>query len=198
MAIKFVAKALFPTVFGNFELYCFEDEKNNPHFALVKGKIENEKGVVCRIHSKCLTGDALGSLRCDCREQYQKAMRYISKQKKGVLLYLEQEGRGIGLVNKIRAYSLQDQGYDTVEANLKLGFRADEREYSIAAEILKYLKVKSVALITNNPQKIEQLKKLGIKITKRIELKIKGSKYSREYLKTKKEKMGHLIIDEQN
>ncbi|MEM3362004.1 MAG: GTP cyclohydrolase II [Candidatus Anstonellaceae archaeon] len=196
--IKFIAKAFFPTIFGNFELYCFEDREKNAHFAIVRGNIKNKKNVICRIHSKCLTGDALGSIRCDCREQYERAMEYIAKQKAGIMLYLEQEGRGIGIKNKIKAYWLQDRGYDTVEANLKLGFKADERDYEVGAQILKYFKVKSIQLITNNPKKILELEKFGIKVTKRIELPVKGSVYSKKYLKTKKEKLGHLITDEQN
>ncbi|MFN3910167.1 MAG: GTP cyclohydrolase II [Candidatus Anstonellaceae archaeon] len=191
--ISMIAKASFPTVWGKFLLYCFEDHEKKVHLAIVKGDIKNQKEVVCRIHSKCLTGDALGSLRCDCREQYTKAMEYIAKQKKGVLLYLDQEGRGIGLANKIRAYELQDKGLDTIEANLELGFKKDEREYWIAAKILKFLKIKSIAIISNNPIKINQLKGYGIKIAKRILIPIIGSRFSKKYLKTKKEKLGHLL-----
>ena len=195
--IKLIEKVFFPTCWGEFELYAFEDNQFHIHFALAKGKIQNKKNVICRIHSKCLTGDALGSIRCDCRQQYEEAMKYISKKKLGVLIYLDQEGRGIGIKNKIKAYALQDQGYDTVEANLKLGFKADERDFSLAAEILKLLKVKSISLITNNPKKIKELEKNKVRVVKRIALKINGTKYSKKYLQIKKIKLGHMI-NEQN
>jgi GTP cyclohydrolase II len=194
--IKFIEKVFFPTKWGEFDLYTFEDNQKKIHFALVRGNVENKENVVCRIHSKCITGDALGSLRCDCRRQYEKSMEYIAKKNLGVLIYLDQEGRGIGLKNKIKAYALQDQGYDTVEANLKLGFNADERDFSLAAKILKLLKIKSIFLITNNPKKIEELKKNKINIIKRIALKINGTKYSKKYLQTKKIKLGHFINEQ--
>jgi GTP cyclohydrolase II len=194
--IEFIEKAYFPTRWGEFLLYAFEDNKKNIHLAIIKGDVENKEDVPCRIHSKCLTGDALGSLRCDCQEQYQKSMEYIGKSKEGLLLYLDQEGRGIGLKDKIKAYALQDKGMDTIQANLALGHKEDERDYFVAAQILDYLKVKSIALISNNPNKIEQLKRYGINITKRINLKIVGSKFSEKYLKIKKEKMGHKINEQ--
>ena len=153
----------------------------------------NAENVPVRVHSECLTGDVMGSLRCDCRDQLESALRKIGKMEKGILLYMRQEGRGIGLINKIRAYGLQEHGYDTVEANIALGFRDDERDYSVAAHMLESLKVRSIQLITNNPKKIQDLEKNGICVTGRIPHIMQPNKYNRFYLETKATKSGHLI-----
>ncbi len=187
--VNFVAKALLPTRFGRFKVYAFKDNKEKEHLALVKGSYKQP--VLVRIHSKCLTGDTFFSLRCDCRAQLEASLHMISK-KGGVLIYLDQEGRGIGLANKIKAYALQENGKDTVEANIALGFAPDLRDYNIAAEILKFLKIKRIKLITNNPLKIDSLNGHGIKITERIPLKIKANRFNKKYLETKKKRMGHL------
>jgi len=163
------------------------------HAAFVHGDITGESDVPVRLHSECLTGDAIGSLRCDCRDQLEAALSTIGKMPNGILLYLRQEGRGIGFLNKIRAYGLQDYGLDTVEANLALGFRDDERDYSVAAHMLMSLKVKSVRLMTNNPKKINGLVGLGVKVSDRIPLIIPPNQYNRFYLETKQEKSGHLL-----
>ena len=183
------AEASLPTEFGNFKAIVYETEKEN-HLILVNGDIK--ENMLVRVHSQCLTGDTFHSLKCDCQKQLQTAMEKIGKEG-GILLYLNQEGRGIGLANKIKAYKLQEQGMDTVEANEKLGFTADQRDYTEAAKILKDLDIKSIKLLTNNPEKIKGLEEAGIKITERIPLQIPSTKHSEEYLKTKKEKLGHLI-----
>lgn len=193
---EFIAKAKLPTQFGDFDVYAFEDRKMKTHLALVRGDVEGGESVLVRLHSRCLTGDALGSMRCDCREQYEKAIKYLEEQEKGILLYMNQEGRGIGLANKIKAYSLQDEGLDTVQANHQLGFADDLRSYENAADMLKYLGVKSIALLSNNPKKIAGLRNEGIEIVKRMSLQIDSNEYDAAYLKTKREKMGHLL-DEQ-
>lgn len=187
-----ISETDFPTRFGKFKLHAFVDEQGGEHIALVKGEIE-KKIVPVRIHSKCLTGDTFGSLRCDCREQFETALNYIEKEKLGIFIYLDQEGRGIGLTNKIKAYTLQDKGMDTVEANFDLGFCDDLRDYEIATEILKYFKVEEVNLLTNNPDKIKDLEKEDIKVTKRIPLVANPTDYNEEYLKTKKEKLNHML-----
>ncbi|NSM93669.1 GTP cyclohydrolase II [Enterococcus faecalis] len=183
-----------PTAFGEFDLTLFEDQQAKEHLLLSKGEIRQSKEpLLVRVHSECLTGDIFGSHRCDCGEQLHEAMRMIEKKGRGTILYLRQEGRGIGLKNKLHAYQLQEQGMDTFDANLALGFKPDERDYQFAAEILDALGVEKIDLITNNPEKIEQLKALGININKRIPLEIPAVKENENYLKTKKQKFHHLL-----
>ncbi len=194
VCVRIASIAELPSRFGHFQIVAFYNNKDNKdHVAIVHGDVTGVEDVPVRIHSECLTGDALGSLRCDCRDQLETALRMIGKREKGIVLYMRQEGRGIGLTNKIRAYGLQDYGYDTVEANLALGFRDDEREYSVAAHMLMSLKVKSIKLITNNPKKIEDLKKNGILVSGRIPHIMKPNQYNHFYLETKARKSGHLM-----
>ncbi|EKQ3641839.1 GTP cyclohydrolase II [Enterococcus faecalis] len=183
-----------PTAFGEFDLTLFEDQQAKEHLLLSKGEIRQSKEpLLVRVHSECLTGDVFGSRRCDCGEQLHEAMRMIEKKGRGAILYLRQEGRGIGLKNKLHAYQLQEQGMDTFDANLALGFKPDERDYQFAAEILDALGVEKIDLITNNPEKIEQLEALGININQRIPLEIPAVKENENYLKTKKQKFHHLL-----
>ncbi len=189
---KFASESKLPTKFGEFTISTFEEPCGKDHIALTIGDIKNEDTVMCRVHSECLTGDALHSLRCDCGPQLQAAMKKLAKNKSGILLYLRQEGRGIGLVNKIRAYALQDQGHDTVEANEMLGFAADLREYNICLDILEHFKITSVNLLTNNPKKVSALEEVGIRVTQRTSLHEGENKENQEYLNTKRDKMGHL------
>ena len=191
--IRLAAKAKLPTLAGYFDIYTFEDDVANENAVIVKGNLEAKENVPMRIHSECLTGDVFGSKRCDCRDQLLKSLVYLGEQPYGLLIYLRQEGRGIGLVNKIKAYSLQEQGYDTVEANLKLGLPADSRDYTYAVEVLNYFRIKSVKIMTNNPEKINFLESNGIKVSGRIALKSQTTEFNKFYLLTKKEKMGHQI-----
>lgn len=195
--IQLIAEANLPTEFGLFRIVGFEFPDNKKaHVALVMGDISQSDTdpVLARIHSECLTGDALHSLKCDCGFQLSAALRQISEAGRGVLIYHREEGRGIGLINKIRAYALQDKGMDTIEANLALGFAADERNFSVCADMFELLGIKKVRLLTNNPNKIETMKKAGINVTERVPLNVGENRYNTEYLDTKAKKMGHYII----
>lgn len=196
ICVKIVAVANLPTIFGKFQIVAFvnsQDDKD--HVALVKGDVFGKSDVPVRLHSECLTGDTFGSLRCDCHDQFVFSLKTLAAQKNGVLLYLRQEGRGIGLTNKIRAYQLQDFGYDTFEANKALGFEEDEREYRVAAHMLMALNVQSVILLTNNPGKIDDLKHHGIRVTGREPIFGIPNKYNRRYLKSKYEQSCHMLDD---
>lgn len=196
MAIQFISQAKLPTVFGNFDIHAFQDPKTGEeHIALSKGlnshTIEN-KPVLLRIHSECLTGDAFGSLKCDCGSQLQNTMQMISDAGRGLILYLRQEGRGIGLTNKIRAYALQDQGHDTVDANLMLNLPADARRYEMCKIMLEHLQVHQVKLVTNNPLKIAALQTLDINVVERVALTVGLNRFNQQYLMTKQQRMSHL------
>ena len=194
LLVECVSVVEMPTKYGNFKAHCYINKLNGEHHvALVMGDLNNGNDVLCRVHSECLTGDAFGSLRCDCGQQLDKAMKMIAENGSGVLLYMRQEGRGIGLVNKLKAYHLQDNGMDTLDANLALGFQGDLREYYIGAQILRDLGIKSLHLLTNNPDKVYQLEDYGMKISSRVPIEIEANPYDSFYLKTKKDRMGHIL-----
>ncbi|MGB6500464.1 MAG: GTP cyclohydrolase II [Thermoplasmata archaeon] len=195
---KLVAIADLPTRFGAYQVAAFWNNfDRRDHAAFIHGNIFDKERVPVRIHSECLTGDAIGSLRCDCRDQLLASLEWVASQPAGVVLYLRQEGRGIGFANKIRAYQLQDQGYDTVQANEALGFRPDERDYGFAAHMLDALHIRSIEIMTNNPAKVEDLRRHGVEIVGRIPLVIPPTEQNRQYLDTKRRKMGHWLDDEQ-
>jgi GTP cyclohydrolase II len=194
VCVRIVAVADLPSRFGDFRIVAFWNNRDaKEHVAIVHGDVVGEKNVPTRMHSECLTGDVVGSLRCDCRDQLEAALRKIGSLDRGIVLYLRQEGRGIGLINKIRAYALQDQGLDTVEANLALGFRDDERDYAVAAHMLHSLSVESVQLMTNNPNKIRQLETYGVTVSGRIPHLLPPNPHNRFYLETKASRSGHFI-----
>jgi GTP cyclohydrolase II len=194
LGVEVVAEAALPTQHGRFTIYGFKGSgPQEEAIALVRGKLNGKTAPLVRVHSQCLTGDVLGSLRCDCRAQLELSLKKIGQAGAGVLLYLPQEGRGIGLMNKLRAYQLQDGGMDTVEANETLGFAADARDYEFSAQILKKLGAKKIRLLSNNPEKVRQLETAGIRVAERVPCQPRVSKISRAYLQTKKRKMGHIL-----
>ena len=198
ICVKVMAIANLPTLSGDYQAVAFWNNfDKKEHAAFVHGDIFEKEDVPVRLHSECLTGDAIGSLRCDCREQLQESLARIGKMERGIVLYLRQEGRGIGFVNKIKAYQLQDAGFDTVEANKKLGFRPDERDYDIAAHMLMSLHVRSVKLLTNNPDKLKDLQLHGIKVSERIPVVMPPNQFNKFYLETKRKKLGHILDIEQ-
>lgn len=192
--VECVANTKLPTKYGEFRAVCFINKLNGEHHvALVKGDIGDGQDILCRVHSECLTGDAFGSLKCDCGQQFASAMSQIEKEGRGILLYMRQEGRGIGLVNKLRAYELQDNGMDTLDANLALGFPADMREYYIGAQILRELGCKTLRLLTNNPDKVYGLSGFGLEIKERVPIQMDATAFDLFYLKTKRDRMGHIL-----
>ena len=194
VTVKLEAEANLPTEFGAFKIAGFRSTTSDEEFvALIKGKIEAEKPTLVRIHSQCLTGDVFHSLKCDCGPQLKRAMELVQTEGAGIIVYQQQEGRGIGIVNKIRAYALQDQGADTIEANVQLGFAIDAREYNQCAEVIKQLGARRVRLMSNNPDKVRALRNAGIEVTERVPLEVKSSPPAFRYLMTKKEQMGHLL-----
>jgi GTP cyclohydrolase II len=191
--LRFVAEAQFPSRFGDFRLLGFEGSEGEEYIACVRGDLKGARGVPVRLHSECFTGDVLGSYRCDCRDQLEVALAMLGRSECGAVLYLPQEGRGIGLLNKIKAYALQDQGLDTVEANLALGFADDLRDYRLAAEMLRHLGVESVCLMTNNPKKVDGLEESGIQVEGVIPIRMTPNEHNSSYLDTKRRKSGHLL-----
>ena len=193
-ALKLQSEALVPTEFGDFRVLAFAQNKKEPmpHIAIVSPQLDLGIPTVIRIHSECMTGDVFHSLKCDCKDQLHQSLNYIQKER-GIVIYLRQEGRGIGLIEKLKAYQLQDEGYDTVDANLKLGHQADERDYIDAIKILEYLNITQVKLLTNNPEKIDFLATHGIEVLERIPIILPSQKYSKKYFDTKKDRMGHIL-----
>jgi 3,4-dihydroxy 2-butanone 4-phosphate synthase/GTP cyclohydrolase II len=195
--IEEIVRVNMPTKFGDFKLVIFKERNNlssGEHMALIKGEWQKDEPVLVRVHSSCFTGDILGSLRCDCGEQLHEAMKMVEKEGKGVVLYMNQEGRGIGLVNKLKAYKLQEEGMDTVEANLHLGFKMDERDYGVGAQILRYLGVNKMRLISNNPRKRVGLQGYGLDVVENVPLRICPNPHNEKYLQTKRDKLGHEIL----
>jgi 3,4-dihydroxy 2-butanone 4-phosphate synthase/GTP cyclohydrolase II len=183
-----------PTIHGEFTAYAYQDTVTGEHHvALVKGKVDTGEPVMVRVHSECLTGDAFGSLRCDCGEQLERSLQLVESEGRGVVIYMRQEGRGIGLLNKLKAYELQDQGYDTVEANIELGFPPDLRDYGTGAQILRDLGVNKMRLITNNPRKVAGLAGYGLEVVERVPIEIPANELNKKYLATKKNKLGHYL-----
>jgi GTP cyclohydrolase II len=192
--VRFAAEARLPTRYGDFRVFAFECPSDGQDYGvIVKGEVDGHEAVPVRLHSECFTGDVMGSLKCDCRDQLEAALRYIGKAERGAVVYLPQEGRGIGLANKIRAYALQDEGLDTVEANLALGFPDDLRRYDVAAEVVRQLGIRSVALLTNNPTKVTGLRRTGIPVVAQIALRADPNPFNAFYLDTKRTKSGHLL-----
>ncbi|BDS11639.1 GTP cyclohydrolase II [Aureispira anguillae] len=195
MVVEEVVRINMPTEYGTFELVGFEDKlKGKTLFALTKGTWNKEEPILVRVHSSCITGDIVGSLRCDCGPQLQAAMKRVEAEGKGVIVYIEQEGRGIGFLNKMKAYKLQEEGLDTVEANLHLGFEADQREYIAATQALQLLGVQKLRLMSNNPLKQKELEKYGLEVVENVTLEIEANEYNNFYLKTKRDKMGHILF----
>ncbi len=193
MTVSFVASAILPTQWGQFTIHGFEDESNGKeHVALVFGEPDSDQPLLCRVHSECLTGDCMFSLRCDCGPQLQCAMESVAKEGRGIILYLRQEGRGIGLLNKIKAYALQDTGADTVEANVQLGFDPDLREYQICKPMFDHFGIKSLRLMTNNPEKIDAITEMGIQVTEIVPIHTGANPHNENYLAVKVDKMGHI------
>jgi 3,4-dihydroxy 2-butanone 4-phosphate synthase / GTP cyclohydrolase II len=196
--IEEIVRVDMPTKFGSFKLIAFQEKNTkNEHLALIKGEWQKDEPVMVRVHSSCFTGDILGSMRCDCGEQLHKAMQMVEKEGKGAILYMNQEGRGIGLLNKLKAYKLQEQGMDTVEANLHLGFQMDQRDYGIGAQMLRYLNITKLRLISNNPKKRVGLLGYGLEIVENIPIEVHPNPHNEKYLLTKRDKLGHEILDEQ-
>ncbi|MEA1079634.1 GTP cyclohydrolase II [Marinobacter qingdaonensis] len=199
MAVRYIQTCRLPTPFGVFDMHGFEEpDTGKEHVALTLGELDSSEPMLARTHSECLTGDALYSMRCDCGYQLEEALRSIAREGRGILLYLRQEGRGIGLLNKIRAYHLQDQGADTVEANEQLGFAADLRDYSMCKDMLEHLGIKSLRLMTNNPRKVKALSSYGIDITERVPLHVGRNPHNEQYLATKQSKLGHWLETHQD
>ncbi|PID43025.1 MAG: GTP cyclohydrolase II [Proteobacteria bacterium] len=196
--MQFIASCKLPTPFGEFDMYGFEDESGKEHIALALGELDDDSPVLMRTHSECLTGDALYSMRCDCGFQLNQALKSIAEEGRGVILYLRQEGRGIGLLNKIRAYRLQDEGADTVEANVQLGFAPDLRDYRVCKGMLRHLGVTSIRLMTNNPKKVNALKECGIDVVERVSIEVGRNPHNEFYLNTKATKMGHYLVTHQD